>query len=415
MASGRPPFRAATTFAVLKRVVEEDPRSIQDVIPEVPLWLSDIVARLQAKNPADRFQTARAVADLLADCEAKLKAKQEVKRIAPVAVAQAAAPAAKSSSTSRGKWLAAMSVFIPVLALTLTELTGVTHLFPGRQPPPDPVNTAKVQAPIPVAQKDKLPSALEAEIERIAKLPAERQVEEVRKQLMSRNPGFDGNVNPKIDNGNVTELRFVTDGVTDISAVRLLTKLRLLECIGSDVFNGKLDANALNALKGLPLTELICRDSAALTDLSALQEMKLTHLDCRHTNVGNADLKNLTGITGLRLLVLWSTKVTDAGMKDLAGLKELRHLSLQNTKVTDEGLKELIGLHKLEYLDLYAMPMVTDAGLIAVARLKSLKHVDLRGTTTTDEGCDRLASILPALRIVTPSGRVIEPKIGFGK
>src|SRR5206468_2398163 len=36
MASGRPPFRAATTFAVLKRVVEEDARPITDLIPETP-------------------------------------------------------------------------------------------------------------------------------------------------------------------------------------------------------------------------------------------------------------------------------------------------------------------------------------------------------------------------------------------
>src|SRR5262249_46822362 len=35
MATGRPPFRASTTYAVLKRVVENDPRPIREVIPEI--------------------------------------------------------------------------------------------------------------------------------------------------------------------------------------------------------------------------------------------------------------------------------------------------------------------------------------------------------------------------------------------
>ena len=65
MASGRPPFRAATPLAVLKRVAEDTPRPIRQIIPEVPQWLCDIIARLHAKDPADRFQSAAEVAALL--------------------------------------------------------------------------------------------------------------------------------------------------------------------------------------------------------------------------------------------------------------------------------------------------------------------------------------------------------------
>lgn len=45
MASGRPPFRAANTVAMLKRVCEDTPRPIQDVIPETPDWLCAIIER----------------------------------------------------------------------------------------------------------------------------------------------------------------------------------------------------------------------------------------------------------------------------------------------------------------------------------------------------------------------------------
>ncbi|MEZ6091554.1 MAG: serine/threonine-protein kinase, partial [Pirellulaceae bacterium] len=59
MASGRPPFRAPTTIAVLKRVCEDTPRSLDDVIPETPAWLQTIIFRLLEKNRDDRFQTAQ--------------------------------------------------------------------------------------------------------------------------------------------------------------------------------------------------------------------------------------------------------------------------------------------------------------------------------------------------------------------
>ena len=64
MTSGRPPFRASTPLAVLKRVAEDTPRPIREIVPEVPQWLCDLIARLHAKDPARRFQSARDVAEL---------------------------------------------------------------------------------------------------------------------------------------------------------------------------------------------------------------------------------------------------------------------------------------------------------------------------------------------------------------
>src|SRR5258708_29474535 len=72
MVAGRPPFRATGALAVLKRVAEDTPRSIREIIPETPQWLCDIIAKLHAKDPANRFQSAREVAEALADCEAQI-------------------------------------------------------------------------------------------------------------------------------------------------------------------------------------------------------------------------------------------------------------------------------------------------------------------------------------------------------
>jgi eukaryotic-like serine/threonine-protein kinase len=132
MATGRPPFRASTTLAVLRRVVEDQPRPIRAVIPEVPEWLCAIVAKLQAKDPATRFQTAREVADLLADCEAKVKARQEVKILFPAPAIQPAAATAWKKRRGAGV------VLLLALALAVIAGAGLTHWFRGQQPTPAP-------------------------------------------------------------------------------------------------------------------------------------------------------------------------------------------------------------------------------------------------------------------------------------
>jgi Tol biopolymer transport system component len=78
MLTGRPPFRAPSALAVLKRVCEDTPRPIGDIIPEAPAWLCDLIGKLHAKKPEDRFQTAREVADLLAQPPVETGTKGQV-------------------------------------------------------------------------------------------------------------------------------------------------------------------------------------------------------------------------------------------------------------------------------------------------------------------------------------------------
>jgi hypothetical protein len=65
MATGQPPFAAATPLVVLRKVTDEEPPAIRDVNPAIPRWLVAIIARLHAKKPADRFASAEEVATLL--------------------------------------------------------------------------------------------------------------------------------------------------------------------------------------------------------------------------------------------------------------------------------------------------------------------------------------------------------------
>lgn len=71
--AGHPPFRAESPLAVLRRVCDTEPRSLLEENSEVPEWLDAIVARLLAKDPARRFQTASEVADVLGRCLAHVQ------------------------------------------------------------------------------------------------------------------------------------------------------------------------------------------------------------------------------------------------------------------------------------------------------------------------------------------------------
>lgn len=124
MVTGRPPFRANGTVAVLKRVVDEEPRPIPEIIPETPMWLCDIITTLHAKNPDHRFQAAANVASVLADCEAKLKAKQDSTIVIPTV---------NKFSPKPWKKLAGLLV-APLLILGITEAAGVTRLWNKPQP-----------------------------------------------------------------------------------------------------------------------------------------------------------------------------------------------------------------------------------------------------------------------------------------
>jgi serine/threonine protein kinase len=115
MASGRPPFRAGTALAVLKRVAEDTPRPIHEIIPEVPQWLCDLIARLHAKAPAQRFQSAATVAALL---EQQLAHLRQPSLVAQPEIVEAP----RQRRPSRLALLAAAALLLVILGTVLSYL-----------------------------------------------------------------------------------------------------------------------------------------------------------------------------------------------------------------------------------------------------------------------------------------------------
>jgi serine/threonine protein kinase len=91
MCTGRPPFRANSTLAVLKRVTDDTPRPIREINPEIPDWLANIIGKLHAKKPQERYQAASEVAEILNEKLAALQLHGQASSFAEVGVAPGAA------------------------------------------------------------------------------------------------------------------------------------------------------------------------------------------------------------------------------------------------------------------------------------------------------------------------------------
>ncbi len=126
-------------------------------------------------------------------------------------------------------------------------------------------------------------AAFETWCKEVAALPAEKQVEAVAQKLQELNPGFDGKVTSKAEREGVTELKFETNKVTDISPVRALPSLKKLDCSGT---NSQGELADLSPLIGMKLTYLCCAQTKVY-DLSPLKDIKLTMLQFNNTPVSD--------------------------------------------------------------------------------------------------------------------------------
>ncbi len=73
MCTARPPFRAETTFGVLRRIRETAPRPIREINADIPEWLDHFVMKLLSKEASSRIATAVEVASLLEQCLAHVQ------------------------------------------------------------------------------------------------------------------------------------------------------------------------------------------------------------------------------------------------------------------------------------------------------------------------------------------------------
>jgi serine/threonine protein kinase/lysophospholipase L1-like esterase len=421
LCTGQQPFVGRDPVSTIVEVALHEPPPPAQLDPGIPRELSALVMKLLEKDPARRPASADDVVDVLSALEKRLARQREPRedsKTVPSAPPPPAVAAARSRSrrplligalvllglliggvtlalvlfrTSEGDYV--IDTDDPDFAFQVSKDGGVTledrknkrtyQMKVLRQqkgefdlevaePAADLVfqtktftikrgNKVALKAWFERRQDKGIPRKVdEAWLKKVAAMPAEEQAKAVMARMKDLNPGFDGKATPTVQGGVVTELRFLTDKVKDISPVRALTGLRTLTCNGSDWGKGQLAD--LSPLTNLKLVRLSC-SFTTVTDLTPLKDMKLASLDCSRTQVSDltplkdmklaslhcantkvADLSPLRGMP-LTILACYVTEVAD--LSPLKGMK-LTTLACGNTLVKDlTPLKDM----KLTVLD----------------------------------------------------------------
>lgn len=249
----------------------------------------------------------------------------------------------------------------------------------------------------------------DAETQRIVALPAEQQVEEVRKELMRRNPGFNGELTHVIENGAVVALKCKSNGVRDITPLRVLKQLRWLDCSGVDRVGEVTD---LSPLIGLPLKRLDCH-SNKITDLTPLKGMQLTNFCCTANPISD--------LSPLRDMPLQELRCEATQVADLSPLKGMRLISaiFEGTLVSDLTPLKGMPLHEVsigrgvtDLSPLKGAPLgsVTCAGALNLTDLAPLEGMPLKYLNLHFTGVSNLSVLkgMPLEKVLIPDTNVVD-------
>ncbi len=117
ISTGRPPFRAETTYGILRRVTDDEPRSLCELNSELPRWLECVTMKLLQKSAEDRFESAERVAELFEGCLAHCQQPQAFRLPAEI---ESLLP---RSRTKRLQRRLVVGGLIALFALTLSAIT----------------------------------------------------------------------------------------------------------------------------------------------------------------------------------------------------------------------------------------------------------------------------------------------------
>lgn len=145
MCTGEPPFKGKDTVSIVLSVVHDEPKPVQELNPQTPPALAQLVHRLLAKKAEDRPASARAVIEALSAIERELlpgNTPSGPTPIAPVTM-RASAPSPRSSK----RWLSAAAV---LLVAVLAVAGAAVYQNHRHKPPPEDAHGDPSEMPQPV-------------------------------------------------------------------------------------------------------------------------------------------------------------------------------------------------------------------------------------------------------------------------
>jgi Leucine-rich repeat (LRR) protein len=142
---------------------------------------------------------------------------------------------------------------------------------------------------------------------------------------------------------------------------------------------------------GKPVTEVhLYAGKTAGIGLAPLEKLpEIEWIGLHDSDISEAELDHLKGLTKLRRLGLAHLKLDDASLKRIEDIATIEILFLMENPITDAGLDHLRKMTKLKELGL-GQTKVADAGMVQVAAFKDLQTLGLQELKITDSGLERL-------------------------
>ena len=137
LATGRPPFRAETPLAVLRKVTESSPRPIHEINERIPDWFNSLVRQLMEADRDHRIESAERATELIRAAHAHV--------LHPTANGL---PVELEPSPQSGGNRNVLVAIVAVLAASIP----LVMLLPQAPEPvkPKPIQNAKTSLPVPV-------------------------------------------------------------------------------------------------------------------------------------------------------------------------------------------------------------------------------------------------------------------------
>jgi len=418
MVSGRPPFRAATTLAVLKRVVEDTPRPIPTIIADTPSWLCAIIAKLQAKQPKDRFATAQEVADLLGRCLADVQANRPVTLPENIIVDEkietmvtpvnrlSASETSRRHTTSRRAWPTIASLaLILLVGLGVTEATGVTQLTSTVIRLTTGSGTLVIETDDPgvkVTIDGEEVSIQGAGVEQLTLKPGQYKIaamkdgKAVSQELVTITRGGREVVRVSMEGVAVTDHKSVNRHDPERHAAEWLLSIGLPALIHFDDVDRLIKTNEELPSEKFELLHINMPSSPQISDenlahFNGCQGLK--YLNLTNTATGNAGLANFKDSKRITKLELGGISATSSGLAAFEGCDDLHYLNLGNSSFGDSGMVHFKNSKKIATL-LLQQCNVTDAGLANFNGCNELTVLSLLSTQTTDAGIANFRSCI---------------------
>lgn len=384
--TGRPPFRGAP-LAVVMMHSEEAPPSLASTQSdrEFPQYLEDIVAKLLAKSPDERFQSAEETKDAFERRRVSTAARQ---------------PESTTVSTKRPY---ALYVACALAVLVCAGLSW-SILYGGDQGNRKTTEGTQKQFGSSTDKDSQIKDG-----ERGASLDSllnrgSLTVKGTTAELSS--PGSSEFAKLK-QIKNLEVLKVITcpklkqSDLEDLACKPRLTRVLLDGCT--------VNATALSALTDYPKLEYLTLtgcvlESGALSSLKPLRS--LIRLDLKYSALRNEELKEINQLSTLTRLNLDGVDLKDESMRWLDGLNNLAVLDLSNNPLTGDGFKYLSCKNTLTNLSIHNVSRITAKGLSNLKDYKLLRDIEFDGNAVSADKLIALKKVPSLVALKFPSCRI---------